>query len=230
SPAFSRVRDSGTEARAPIVDVLRTYPKNVALGVGSRIGIDAAFYIVAFYSLTHVATNLGLSQNVALIAVSIAALIEIFTIPFFAGLSDRYGRRPLLIAGAAFMGIWIFPFFGLLNTENTILIVVALVAGLSVGHAAVYGVQASFYAELFGTRVRYSGASFAYQISGIFGGALAPIIAAILYPVGGTTLISIYIAALCALSVLCYVLAAETYRKDIYEKDPEERRLVAEQG
>ncbi len=85
-------------------------------------------------------------------------------------------------------------------------------------------------ASFIGTRVRYSGASFAYQISGIFGGALAPIIAAILYPVGGTTLISIYIAALCALSVLCYVLAAETYRKDIYEEDPEERRLVAEQG
>ncbi len=230
SPAFSRVRESGTEARAPIVDVLRTYPKNVAIGVGSRIGIDAAFYIIAFYSLTHVATNLGLSQNVALVGVSVAALIEIFTIPFFAGLSDRYGRRPLLMAGAAFMGIWIFPFFGLLNTKSTFLIIVALVIGLSLGHAAVYGVQASFYAELFGTRVRYSGASFAYQVSGVFGGALAPIIAALLYPAGGSLLISAYIAALCALSVVCYALAAETYRKDIYEKDPEKRRLVAEQG
>ena len=67
------------------MDVLRTYPKNVVLGVGSRIGIDAAFCIIAFYSLTHVATNLGLSQNVALVGVSIAAFIEIFTIPFLPG-------------------------------------------------------------------------------------------------------------------------------------------------
>jgi MFS transporter, MHS family, shikimate and dehydroshikimate transport protein len=230
SPAFSRVRESGTEARMPIVDVLRTYPKNVALGVGSRIGIDAAFYILAVYSLTHISTNLGLSQNIGLLAVSIAALIEIFTIPLFASLSDRVGRKPLLIGGAALLGIWAFPFFALLNTESTLLIVLAVIVGLSVAHAAVYGVQGSFYAELFGTRVRYSGASFSYQISGIFGGALAPLIATSLYPTGGTTLIAVYVAAVCALSILCYALAQETYLKDIYEEDSQERRLVAEQG
>jgi MFS transporter, MHS family, shikimate and dehydroshikimate transport protein len=171
SPAFSQVRESGTEARMPIVDVLRTYPKNVAIGVGSRIGIDAAFYILAFYSLDHIATNLGLSENVGLIGVTIAALIELFTIPLFASLSDRVGKKPLLLVSSAFLGVWVFPFFWLLNTKSTALIVVAIVIGLALGHAAVYGVQASFYAELFGTRVRYSGASFSYQISGIFGGA-----------------------------------------------------------
>lgn len=229
SPVFSRVRESGTEANMPIVDVLRTYPKNVVLGVGSRIGIDAAFYILAVYSLTYITSNLGLPEGVGLTAVSIAALVEIFTIPAFASLSDRIGRRPLLIGGAAFMGIWTFVFFALLGTKSTVAIVVAAVMGLAVGHAAVYGTQGSFYAELFGTRVRYSGASFSYQVSGIFGGALAPIIAASLFPVGGATLISVYIAALCALSVLCYFLAEETFRKDIYEEEPEEQRLVAEQ-
>jgi MFS family permease len=230
SPAFSQVRESGTEARMPIIDVLRTYPKNVALGVGSRIGIDAAFYILAVYSLTHISANLGLSPNIGLLAVSIAALIEIFTIPSFGSLSDRMGRKPILIGGAALLGIWTFPFFGLLNTKSTILIILATIVGLSIAHAAVYAVQGSFYAELFGTRVRYSGASFSYQFSGIFGGALAPLIATWLYPQGGTTLIAAYVAALCALSVVCYVLAAETYRKDIYAEDPQERRLVAEQG
>jgi MHS family shikimate/dehydroshikimate transporter-like MFS transporter len=229
SPAFSQVRESGTEARMPIVDVLRTYPKNVLLGVGSRIGIDAAFYILAVYSLTYIAENLGLPQSVGLIAISIAAFVEIFTIPAFASLSDRIGRRPLLIGGAALLGVWTFVFFALLGTKSTILIIIAAVIGLAVGHAAVYGPQGSFYAELFGTRVRYSGASFSYQISGIFGGALAPIIAAVLFPIGGATLISVYIAALCALSVLCYFLAEETFQKNIYEEEPEERQLVAEQ-
>ncbi len=77
--------------------------------------------------------------------------------------------------------------------------------------------------------MRYSGASFSYQISGIFGGALAPIIAATLYPIGGTALISAYVAALCTFSVLCYFLAEETSQKDIYADEPEERELLAEQ-
>ena len=160
----------------------------------------------------------------------IAALVEIFTIPFFGSLSDRVGRRPILIGGAALLGIWAFPFFGLLNTKSTVLIILATIVGLSIAHAAVYAVQGSFYAELFGTRVRYSGASVSYQVSGIFGGALAPLIATWLYPQGGTTLIAVYVAALCALSVVCYALAAETYRKDIYAEEPQERRLVAERG
>jgi MHS family shikimate/dehydroshikimate transporter-like MFS transporter len=230
SPAFSQVRESGTEAGMPIVDVLRSYPKNVALGVGSRIGIDAAFYILAVYSLTHISTNLGLSQNIGLLAVSIAALIEVFSIPSFGSVSDRVGRKPVLTGGAALLGIWMFPFFGLLNTKSAILIILATIVGLSIAHAAVYSSQGSFYAELFGTRVRYSGASFSYQVSGIFGGALAPIIATWLYPQGGTTLIAAYIAALCALSVMCYALAPETYRKDIYAEEPQERQLVTEQG
>lgn len=231
SPAFSRVRESGTEARMPIVDVFRTYPKNVLLAVGSRIGIDVVFYIFAVYVLTYVSTNLGLPRNLGLIAISIAALIEIFTIPAFASLSDKVGRRPVLMAGAAFLGLWIFPFFWLLDTKSASLIILAVIVGLSIGHAAVYGTQASFYAELFGTRVRYSGASLGYQLAGIFGGALAPIIATALYAAtGGPGLIGVYVAVLCLLSIVCVYLADETFRRDIYEDEPQERQLIAEQG
>ncbi|MDP8972248.1 MAG: MHS family MFS transporter [Actinomycetota bacterium] len=231
SPAFSRVRESGTEARMPIVDVFRTYPKNVLLAVGSRIGIDVVFYIFAVYVLTYVSTNLGLPRNLGLIAISIAALIEIFTIPAFASLSDKVGRRPVLMAGAAFLGLWIFPFFWLLDTRSASLIILAVIVGLSLGHAAVYGTQASFYAELFGTRVRYSGASLGYQLAGIFGGALAPIVATALYAAtGGPGLIGVYVAVLCLLSIVCVYLADETFRRDIYEDEPQERQLIAEQG
>ena len=231
SPAFSRVRESGTEARMPIVDVFRTYPKNVLLVVGSRIGIDVVFYIFAVYMLTYVSTNLGLPRNLGLIAVSIAALIEIFTIPAFASLSDKVGRRPVLMAGAAFLGLWIFPFFWLLDTGSASLIILAVIVGLSIGHAMVYGTQASFYAELFGTRVRYSGASLGYQLAGIFGGALAPIVATALYAAtGGPGLIGVYVAVLCLLSIVCVYLADETFQRDIYEDEPQERQLIAEQG
>ena len=101
---------------------------------------------------------------------------------------------------------------------------------LAVAHAAVYGVPGSFYAKLFGTHVRYCGATFSYRISGIFGGVLATLIATSLYPTGGTTLIAVYVAAVCALSFLGYALAQETYRKDIYEEEPQEHQHIAEQG
>lgn len=155
-------------------------------------------------------------------------ILEVLAIPLFGALSDPVGRKPLLIGGALFLGIWTFPSFALLNKESTVLIVLATVAGLSIGHACVYGTQAAFYAELFGTRVRYTAASFGYHIAGIFG-ALAPIIAATLFPVGGPTFIAVYVATVCFLSVICYALANEAYRKDIYAEDPEERKLIAEQ-
>ena len=100
----------------------------------------------------------------------------------------------------------------------------------AVAHAAVYGVPGNFYVKLFGTRVRYCGATFSYRISDIFGGALATPIATSLNSTGGTTLIAVYVAAVCAVSVLGYALAQETYRKDIYEEEPQERQLIAEQG
>jgi MHS family shikimate/dehydroshikimate transporter-like MFS transporter len=71
----------------------------------------------------------------------------------FGHYGDKIGRKAML-------GLWTFPFFWLLNTQSPLLIILAVVVGLAVAHAAVYGTQASFYAELFGTRVRYSGASF----------------------------------------------------------------------
>ena len=97
-----------------------------------------------------------------------------------------------------------------------------IVRSLRAGHPAIM-------AEMFPTRMRYSGVSLGYQVTSIVAGSLAPIIATALYPTGGTFMISVYIAAVCALSVVCYALADETYHKDIYEEEPAERRLVAEQ-
>lgn len=79
--------------------------------------------------------------------------------PLFGALSDRVGRRPIYLFGAVFTLLFAFPFFWLMNTENIVLIVLSVVLALAVGHAAIYGPQGAFFAELFGTRVRYSGAS-----------------------------------------------------------------------
>ena len=224
SPIFSQVRETSTEALAPIVDVVRTYPKNVALGMGARISIDVAFYIFAVYSLSYVTEQLGLPSSTVLTGLLIAGVIEIFTIPMFGSLSDRVGQRQVFIGGAVFLAFFALPFFWMLNTEASVLIWLALVGGLSVGHAAAYGPMANFMARLFGARVRYSGISLSYQLAGILGGALALFIAVLPGPsIDGPELIALYMAALCGLTVVCVYLAS-----DFPGDEAEERHLAAE--
>jgi MFS family permease len=103
-----------------------------------------------------------------------------------------------------------------LDSRSSLLIVVAIAVGLGACHASVWGVMGSFYPELFGTRVRYSGASLGFQPAGIFGGAPAPLIATALFGLsGGSGLIIFYLAGACAVSALCYATLPETYRRDI---------------
>lgn len=232
SPAFTQVKESRTEAQLPILDVLRTHPKNVLLAAGTRLGTDVVFYTVSVFSLTYLSTNLGVPNNVGLTAVLIAAALGIFTVPAFGALSDRLGRRPVILGGAVFMGLWIFPFFWLLNTESLLLVTLAAVVMLNVGWPATYATIASFYAEMFSTRIRYSGSSLGFQLSGILGGALAPIISVSLlaWSGGSPWPIALYVAAVCSISVACVYLAAETYQSDISKPYSRERRIIAEKS
>ncbi|MDX6241645.1 MAG: hypothetical protein QOG10_6469 [Kribbellaceae bacterium] len=223
SPLFREVEASGSRSRAPIVDVLRLYPKRVLLALGARVGVDVAFYSFVLFITTYVATYLKLPRSYALNAVLIAAACQIFLIPWFGALSDRFGRRPVYLFGALGAAVWIFVFFAMLDTGNFALIVLATVVALFF-HAAMYGPQASFIAEMFPTKVRYSGASMGYQLAGILGGALAPIISVALLDRYDTSLVvSLYVVAALAVTTVCVVAAPETARIDLHA-DPLDKR------
>jgi MFS family permease len=166
--------------------------------------------------------SVGFSTSTALNAVSIAALIQIFTIPTFGILSDRFGRRPIYLFGAIFTGVFAFPFFWLIETSVPGLLVLSMVLALSVGHAAMYAPQASFVAELFGTRVRYSGLSLGYQLASVIAGGLSPFIAmSLLRKTGSSAPIALYIILMSAITTVSVYLAAETAHKDISENAAE---------
>jgi metabolite-proton symporter len=219
SPAFEQVEAKQEKARAPIVDVLRSYPRQVLLAIGARLGVDVAFYLFVLFITTYIVTYLGLPQSYALNAVLIAATFQVVFIPLFGALSDRIGRRPVYLAGAIGAAAWTFAFFALLDTGSFVLIVLAAVVALLL-HAAMYGPQASFIAEMFPTQVRYTGASMGYQLAGVIGGALAPIIATALLSRYDTSLVvSLYAVVVLAITILCVVIARETAKADLDAED-----------
>jgi len=219
-PVFARLKESGAGARLPILDAVRQHPKNVLLAMGARIAENGAFYLYTVFVLTYATQpSIGFTSSLVLKAISIAAIIDVFAIPVFGALSDVVGRRPVYLFGAIFTGLFAFPFFWLIETSSTGLMVLAIVLALVVGHAAMYGPQASFFSELFGTRVRYSGASLGYQLASVIAGGLSPLIATgLLKRYAASWPIALFIIGMAAVTTVSVYWAAETAHTDIGAK------------
>jgi metabolite-proton symporter len=221
SPAFDAARRKAPTEKAPALEAIRTRPRALAIGAGLRLAENICYYIITAFSITYVTEVVGLSRQTALNALIIGGAIHFIAIPAFAWLSDRIGRRPVYAIGAFGTGVWAFAFFRLLETGATLNVIIAIVVGL-VFHGAMYGPQAAFLAEMFPTRIRYSGVSLAYQLTSIVAGSLAPIIAiAILRATGSVTGVAIYVAVAAVISFTAALLARETRGKTFAEIDAE---------
>ena len=194
-----------------VLEVLRDHPKQILLAAGAFFVVNGAFYVLITGMLDYDTRSLGLSQNTMLAAVLISAAVEAVAIVGMSAVSDRVGRRPVFMAGAALLGLWAFPLFWLVNTKSFALIVIALcVAQFFLG--MMYGPQAALFAEMFSARVRYSGASIGYQGASVFAGGLAPIIMVSLLEATGTSLsVSFYILAMATITFVSVYLITETY-------------------
>ena len=217
SPVFQEARadleqQQVAEAHLPILEVLRRYPREVLIAMGMRLAENISYYIFTVISITFIVDFGDGDKGPILQALLIGAAVQFTVIPLIGAWSDRVGRRPLYLVGAIGVGVWSFVFFGLVDSGREGLVVLAVVVGL-VFHSLMYAPQAAFFSELFGTSVRYTGASVGYQLASILAGALAPIIAVKLLadPADpNTTAVAIYVAVASVLTVVAVLCAQET--------------------
>ena len=210
TPDFAKVRAAAATERPPLIILLQRHPRNVLLTLGARLAETCSSNVINAFGLAYVTTQLGVARSVPLTAVLVASAVGIVMCPLFGALSDRVGRRAVYIGGAAFMLMFAFPFFLLLGTKDGLLIGVAIMLAYNLGPTAMFAVQATFFSELFGPTVRYTGLSIAYQVSAIIGGFM-PLIAATLLQAGGGTpwLVAAALAGIALLSLVCAALVRQ---------------------
>jgi metabolite-proton symporter len=216
SPLFkqARAKQEPTD-KLPFVEVITKYPREVLTAMGARMAENVSYYIFTIVIATYAKEHLKLNKSFALNAVLIGAAIHFCAIPLWGALSDRIGRKPVYLFGAIGVGIWAFVFVALVDTKNFALAALAVTVGLIL-HGAMYGPQASFFTELFGTRVRYSGVSVGYQLASIIAGGLAPFIAiALLKAYDSGFAISVYVAICAVISIVAVTSYGETSRRDL---------------
>ena len=217
---------AGSKSRMPIVEVFGKYPREVFTAMGARFAENVSYYIFTVVIVTYLTKNPPnhtASSSFVLSAVLIGAAVHFLTIPLWGALSDRLGRKPLYLFGAIGVAAWSFVFIFLVDTNNFALTVIAVVGGL-LFHGAMYGPQAAFLSELFGTKVRYSGVSVGYQLASIVAGGLAPLIAVALYTsFGSGYAIAVYVTLSSVITVLAVGTYSETRNRDLAD-DPAFRR------
>ena len=217
--AEEKAAQTGVAEKAPITTVLSHYKREVLVAMGARIAENVSFYLLTAFSLSYLINAQGASRSFTLNALVIASAVHLVTIPMWGALSDRVGRRPVYLFGAVGIGVWAFVLFGLLDAGNFWLSTFAITAGL-LFHGAMYGPQAAFFSELFGTKSRYTGVGIGSQLASLVAGAPAPLIALALlgsFTDPNPTRVSLYLAG-CALITIVAVLAyGETRTRDLAE-------------
>jgi MHS family shikimate/dehydroshikimate transporter-like MFS transporter len=216
TPTFTKLKESRREATQPIIEVLRRYPKQVLLAMGARLAENGAFYIYSVFALVYATQVVHMDRSIVLYGILIASALELPFIPFFGALSDRVGRKPVYLFGAIATAVLAYPLFLLLDTGSPPLVWLALILTFICSHAAMYAPQAAFLSELFGTRVRYSGASLGAQLSSVLAGGLSPIIATALLTYGyGRGALALYLIGMAIITIVSVIIATETLRHDI---------------
>jgi len=208
SPQFLELRE---HARVPLAEVVREHWRLVLLTAGALAIGYAVFYAVTTWSLAYATERLGVSRTVMLACIMAAVVVKGALTPLVAILGDRYGRRPLCLAGCAATALWMFPMIALLSTGEPLLMFLGFLVAL-IAFVTMFGVIAAYLPELYEPRVRCTGAAVGYNLGGVLGGALTPIVATAVAEQSGRVPwgVAAYLTGIALLSLGCFALLPET--------------------
>jgi len=229
SPIFEAAKaeaEQKAEAGYGLTEVFRRYPRGVFNAMGLRVGENILYYMVVTFSITYLA-HIGVDTTEILTLLFCAHLLHVFVIPAVGALADRIGRRPVYLIGAAFTMAWPFVAFPLFGTGSAWIILSAILLGMVV-HAFMYAAQPAIMAEMFPTRMRYSGVSLGYQVTAIVAGSWAPLIGTwLLRAYDRWEPIAFYILGAGAISLISAMLMRETRGVSLLAIDQADREATA---
>ncbi len=230
SPIFEAAKAEAEErahAGYGLTEVFRRYPRGVFTAMGIRVGENILYYMVVTFSITYLA-HIGVDTTEILALLFCAHILHVAVIPVFGGLADRIGRKPVYLLGAALTMIWPFVAFPMFETAGLVAILAAIFLGMIV-HALMYAPQPAIMAEMFPTRMRYSGVSLGYQVTAIFAGSWAPLIGtALLREYDDWLPIAIYVLVAGGISVISALFMRETKGASLLAIDREDQQRTKE--
>lgn len=218
TPVFAEEKQRKAIPKAPIAELFREQRRQSFLAAGSVVGIFAFFYMAGTYLTNYAHVQLGHPRNHVLLVGVLGGLSMIALSAVSARLCDTLGRRRIIVCGFA-MGVpWSFAVIALLDTGDPVLFALAIavtyaIIGLS------WGPVASFIPEIFATRYRYTGAGLSFNLGGIVGGAVPPMIAGALVESLGSWAISLMLAILVLISLVCTYMLPETMGASLTDAD-----------
>ncbi|MFD3498490.1 MFS transporter [Streptomyces sp. NPDC058676] len=217
SPLFAEVKKDRAESRLPILDVLRR-PKPVLLACCVGIGAFTAQSLLTSYLIAY-ATGIGYPRPQVLTALTVSAAVALVVLPCASALSDRIGRRPVVLTGAILSAATAFPVLALVDSRSSGALILAVVIGHGISQSLMYGPLGALFSEMFGTRVRYTGASLGYQGATLVGAGFSPLIAGSLVASSGNgTPVALLLCGGSLITALTVWFVRETSRTSLAEE------------
>lgn len=221
TPTFAAMKESSELARLPIKDLLREYPLTILKGFGARVADAGTWAVFIVFGISYATTELGVSKSMTTIGVALALAMQIVVVLWAGRLSDRIGRRPVVMIGAVIVAIGIFPSFVLINTAQPPLIWLAFLLGFPIGTGMIFAPVGALLPELFNRRVRFTGTSVVFQLSALAAGLVPTIATSLLLLANGKPwLVCGFVVVLAMITFGCAYRLPETHRRDLDHDQP----------
>jgi len=219
TPEFKQVKQAGQLAKTPLRDTLTHHWREVLIAAGLKVVETAPFYIFSTFVVSYATTTLRYQKSQALEAVTLAALVATLMIPLMGLLSDKIGRQRMYAVSVFALGLFIVPWFLLLNTGTTGGIMLATLIAFGILWAPITAVLGTLCSEIFSANVRYTGITLGYQLGAALAGGTAPLIATGLLAKydGDWTPVAAYLLVTVAISLLAIFCASRIKRAAVVE-------------